>query len=321
MKKITLLAGLLLVTVTTNAQNYYNFTKSTATYADLTGATSMNNGQVWQYEDFGPVNSPFSVYVFGETFSSFGFEDDNFVLIKTLPTGEEYVYLAPISAYVQDRNGTGAGVSQSPISYKIEGASGNRILKLELKNVGLEEEFDANSTTNLFINYQVWLYEVDKSIEFRFGANNVTNLAMLNDEGTYWSIFLYEATNSDKAGAVTGNIATPTYGEYVDPSQISTNLSALPTANTVYRFAVNPLAIKDQERIDFSMYPNPTADALHLTFKDNVRKPYSVYDLVGREVLKGSIDDTNQAQINVSTLQKGTYILRIAGSTQKFIKN
>lgn len=321
MKKITLLAGLLLTTITVSAQNYYNFTQSTATYADLGTPTNMNGNAAWMYDDFGPIASAFPVYVFGETFTSFGFEDDNFVLVKTLPAGEEYVYVAPLSAYVQDRNTTGTGAGQSPISYKVEGTTGSRILKLELKNAGLEEEFDTVGTTNLFLNYQVWFYEADKSIEFRFGPNNVTNIAMLNSEATYWSIFLYEATNGDKSGAVTGNTTTPTYGEYTDATQITTNLNALPAANTVYRFAVNPLAVKDQEKIEFSMFPNPASDVLNLTFPEAVNKPYSVYDLMGREVLKGSLNNTAQAQINVSTLQKGSYILRIAGSTQKFIKN
>lgn len=321
MNRITLLAGLLLATITSDAQNYYNFAKSTDTYTDLTTSTNMNGNVPWMYEDFGPISSAFPIYVFGETFSSFGFEDDNFVLVKTLPAGEEYVYIAPISGYFQDRNTTGTGASQSPISYKVDGTSGSRILKLELKNAGLEVEYDNNATTNLYTNYQIWFYEADKSIEFRFGPNNVTNIATLNDEGTYWSIFLYEATNGDKAGAVTGNTNTPSYGEYNDPSQITTNLNSLPAANTVYRFAVNPLAVKDQEKIEFSMFPNPATNLLNLTFTNTVNKPYSVYDLMGREVLKGFLNNASEAQINVGSLQNGSYILRIAGSTQKFIKN
>lgn len=321
MKKITLLAGLLLTTLTLKAQNYYNFTKSTATYTDLSTPTNMNGGTPWIYDDFGPVASAFPVYIFGQTFSSFIFEDDNFILVKTSPNGDEYATLAPITAYVQDRNTSGTGAGQSPISYKVEGTAGNRILKLELKNAGLEVEFDGSGTTNLFINYQVWLYEADKSVEFHFGSNNVTNVAMLNDEAIYWSILLHEGINGDKAGAVTGNVSTPSYGEYADQFQITTNLTALPAANTVYRFELNPLAVNDQEKIEFSMFPNPTNDVLNLTFPEAVNKPYSVYDLMGREVLKGSLNNATHSQINVSTLQKGSYILRIAGSTQKFVKN
>ena len=94
----------------------------------------------------------------------------------------------------------------------------------------------------------------------------------------------------------------------------------MPAVNTVYRFALNPLAVNDQEKIEFSMFPNPATDVLNLTFPEAVNKPYSVYDLMGREVLKGSLNNTTEAQLNVSTLQKGSYVLRIAGTTQKFVK-
>lgn len=317
MKKITSLVTVLLVTLSVNAQDFYKFSTRTATYADLTNPTSLSNGQIWELDEFGPVNTPFPISVFGETFSIFGFVDDNFALANS---NDELVYLAPISAYLRDRNITNTGSGLSPLSYKVEGTAGNRILKLEVKNAGLEMEFDDLGTSNLFLNYQVWLYENDNTIEFHFGNHNITNMNMLNDESFYWSVFLYEGTNSDEAGVVTGDINNPTYGEYDDPDQITTNLNAVPTANTVYRFEVDPLAIKDQEKVEFSMFPNPATDVLNLTFTNAVDKSYSVYDLMGREVLKGSIANVTQASIDVSTLQKGSYILRIAGSTQKFIK-
>ncbi len=320
MKKITLLAGLLLTTLTVSAQNYYNFTKSTATYADLTGATSLTNNAVWDFDFFGPITSPFNIDVFGQTYNTLNFEDDYFYL-ESSTNANFYSEIFPVYAYIMDRNVSGTGNGVSPISYKVEGASGNRILKLEVKNAGLEMEFDSSGTTNLFLNYQIWFYEADKSIEYRYGSNNVTSVASLNDEGVSYILLSHEDSNNIKGGFVNGTITSPTYTEVTNPTSNPTNLNALPAANTVYRFALNPLAVKDQEKIEFSMFPNPTNDVLNLTFPEAVNKPYSVCDLMGREVLKGSLNNTTQAQINVGTLQKGSYILRIAGSTQKFIKN
>lgn len=320
MKKITLLAGLLLTTLTVSAQNYYNFTKSTATYADLTGATSLTNNAVWDFDFFGPITSPFNIDVFGQTYNTLNFEDDYFYL-ESSTNANFYSEIFPVYAYIMDRNVSGTGNGVSPISYKVEGASGNRILKLEVKNAGLEMEFDSSGTTNLFLNYQIWFYEADKSIEYRYGSNNVTSVASLNDEGVSYILLSHEDSNNIKGGFVNGTITSPTYTEVTNPTSNPTNLNGLPTANTVYRFALNPLAVKDQEKIEFSMFPNPTNDVLNLTFPETVNKPYSVYDLMGREVLKGSLNNTTQAQINVGTLQKGSYILRIAGSTQKFVKN
>lgn len=320
MKKITLLAGLLLTTLTVSAQNYYNFTKSTATYADLTGATSLTNNAVWDFDFFGPITSPFNIDVFGQTYNTLNFEDDYFYL-ESSTNANFYSEIFPVYAYIMDRNVSGTANGVSPISYKVEGASGNRILKLEVKNAGLEMEFDSSGTTNLFLNYQIWFYEADKSIEYRYGSNNVTSVASLNDEGVSYILLSHEDSNNIKGGFVNGTITSPTYTEVTNPTSNPTNLNGLPAANTVYRFALNPLAVKDQEKIEFSMFPNPTNDVLNLTFPEAVNKPYSVYDLMGREVLKGSLNNTTQAQINVGTLQKGSYILRIAGSTQKFIKN
>lgn len=319
MKKITLLTGLLLATLTVKAQNYYNFTKSTATYTNLTGATSMNNGVAWEVDAFGPVNTPFPVFIFGQTFSSFTYDDD-FFLLEDIPTNS-IAFMMPVTGYIMDRNFSLTGASLTPISYKIDGAAGNRILKLEVKNAGLEGEAINSSTSTIYLNFQIWFYEGDKSIEYRYGDHNITNMALFNADATSEIYFGYENDTNTKAGYVDGTITNTTYTETIDPDAIPTNLNALPTPNTVYRFALNPLAVQDQEKIEFSMFPNPTNDVLNLTFADVVNKPYSVYDLMGREVLKGVIANTNQSQINVSSLQSGSYILRIAGSTQKFVKN
>ncbi len=320
MKKITLLAGLLLTAVAVNAQDYYTFTKSTSTYADLTGATSMNNGQVWDWDDFGPVASPFPISVFGNTYNDFGFDDDYFYL-GDVWNNFDAVFLYPVTTFIMDRNFSFSGASQSPISYKVEGTVGSRILKLEIKNAGLEMEEMISTTSTLYLNYQIWFYEVDNSIEYHYGDHNITDLSMLNDEAYSTVILAYMTDTNFQGGYIDGTIANPTYTESNDPDDEPVGLDAVPAPNTVYRFEVNPLSIKDQEKIEFAMFPNPANDILNLTFPETVNKPYSVYDLMGREVLKGSVNNTTQTQINVSTLQKGSYILRIAGSTQKFIKN
>lgn len=318
MKKITLLACLLLATVTVSAQNYYNFTKSTATYTDLTGATTMNNGVAWDTDAFGPVNAPFPIYIFGQTFNNFSYDDDFFVLEDTAFSSAAYFY--PVDGYIMDRNFSLTGTSLTPISYKVEGTAGNRILKFEVKNAGLEGEAETSSTSTVYLNFQVWYYEADKSIEYRYGSNNVTNMAIYNEDGTSSVFFGYMDNTSMKVGYIDGTITNTTYTESANPNTLPVNLNALPAVNTVYRFALNPLAVKDQEKVEFSMFPNPTSDVLNLTFPEAVNKPYSVYDLMGREVLKGSLNNTTAAQLNVSTLQKGSYVLRIAGSTQKFVK-
>lgn len=45
MKRITLFAAILVASVSAKAQDFYTFTKSEATYQELTDAVSMNDGE------------------------------------------------------------------------------------------------------------------------------------------------------------------------------------------------------------------------------------------------------------------------------------
>lgn len=62
-----------------------------------------------------------------------------------------------------------------------------------------------------------------------------------------------------------------------------------------------------------SVYPNPTSSLLHLTWKGNNSKTtIELLDMTGREVLKQSISELNDADINVQQLAKGMYLLQVS---------
>src|SRR5690606_7311857 len=295
------------------------FSQSTGTYADLANPSSMNKGQVWDFDDFGPVNSPFSLSVFGETFNDFGFDDDFFYCGQMNPVVDAII-LDPLNAYIMDRDFSFQGPSQSPISYQVEGTTGNRILKLEVKNAGLEIEEENSSTSILYLNYQVWFYEVDNSIEYHYGNHNITDLTMLNDEAYSTVILAYMTDTNFQGGYIDGTIANPTYTESDDPDDEPVGLDAVPAPNTVYRFAVNPLSVKDQENVEFALFPNPATDILNVSFQENINKEYTVYDMAGRYVLSGTVNNEDKTQINISTLRSGMYILKIGATVNKFVK-
>lgn len=322
MKKITLLAVLTVASFNVSAQttqNYYNFSQSTATYTDLANATSMNNGQVWDWDDFGPVASPFPISVFGHTYNDFGFDDDYFYL-GDVWNNFDAIFLYPVTTFIMDRNFSFSGASQSPISYKVEGTTGNRILKLEIKNAGMEMEEMTSTTSTLYLNYQIWFYEVDNSIEYRYGDHNITDLNMLNDEAYSTVILAYMTDTNFQGGYIDGTIANPTYIESNDPDDEPVGLDAVPAPNTVYRFAVNPLSVKDQEKVEFALFPNPATDILNVSFQENINKEYTIYDMAGRYVLSGTVNNEDKTQINISTLRSGTYILKIGATVNKFVK-
>lgn len=316
MKKTTLLAVFIAASMNVSAQtqDYYIFSQSTGTYADLANPTSMNNGQVWDIDDFGPFSSPFPVSVFGETFNDFGFNDDFFYFgdISPVFNGAQFI---PGGNFFMDRDFSFQGPSQSPISYEVVGTAGNRILKLEMKNAGWEPEEFLSSISTLYMNFQVWLYEADNSIEFHYGSHNLTETDNLVGLG-----YANEEDEVIWAGFVSGDITNPTYDEITDVDDVPAELSAIPAPNTIYRFEVNPLSVRDQEKVQFSVFPNPTTEVLNVAFEENINKEYTIYDRSGRYVLSGAVDNTNNTQINVSSLQSGTYILKIGATVNKFIK-
>ncbi|HDR68458.1 MAG TPA: T9SS type A sorting domain-containing protein, partial [Bacteroidaceae bacterium] len=63
----------------------------------------------------------------------------------------------------------------------------------------------------------------------------------------------------------------------------------------------------------FNLYPNPASDRIYLAGRGD-HEPilnYTIYDLTGKIVLAGNILSENLAEINLSGLQRGIYILNV----------
>ncbi|WP_196895131.1 DUF5689 domain-containing protein [Aureivirga marina] len=93
-------------------------------------------------------------------------------------------------------------------------------------------------------------------------------------------------------------------GEYNGTYQISPrNAADIVDALNVNEFELNNA---------ISMYPNPTSSGVVNLSKAS---SYEVYDMLGRKVLEGEKANT----INVSTLTKGSYVVRLEGTNAKLI--
>jgi len=57
-------------------------------------------------------------------------------------------------------------------------------------------------------------------------------------------------------------------------------------------------------------YPNPVENSLYISFNENDNNLVSIYDLNGKQILKETYN-SNQANINTSSLTSGFYILVI----------
>ena len=88
----------------------------------------------------------------------------------------------------------------------------------------------------------------------------------------------------------------------------------------VYKIIGETMGVNDQNRVDISIFPNPTSDFVHITSNKPI-EAVSIYSAEGKliQTLNG-----NATQIDISSYPKGVYLVTIQSGkitkTQKVIK-
>ncbi len=92
-----------------------------------------------------------------------------------------------------------------------------------------------------------------------------------------------------------------------------------PFAKRTFSYKKNILLITSlfNQKQKLSVYPNPAKD--YLILNTPIYSQYTITDIRGRTVQQGTIN-SNNTQINISTLKPGIYIIRIGKDKSKFIK-
>jgi hypothetical protein len=301
-------AAVLFVVLKTTAQPVaYAFTQTTATYADLTGATSANNGQLWDDPEIGiPLGFDFQFY--SKTIDSvlLGYGLGGTVSDSLYGFLESERIIMPFEADLIDR-GDLTGTSVSPISYKLEGMPGSRVFKLEWNNAGFYNEGDSLNTLNDFVNFQLWLYEGSNVIEYRYGTSSIANAAVDfdNEAGPVVGLANFPTSQSY---FLSGSLTTPTV------SNTLTWLGGVPQNGTVYRFT--PLATSTAETDLMSqttLFPNPlqTAAALRIDGRVTPGTELRITDALGRTVRLLNV--TSQVTlIERGNMNSGVYFYRLS---------
>jgi hypothetical protein len=128
-------------------------------------------------------------------------------------------------------------------------------------------------------------------------------------EGTYW---LQPAIATSDAGAAFWEVSTTgTLGSPVHTSELMGPWTADPEGSQAVFFVAGEceeLGISDLSAFDFAYYPNPVKDVLNITSKKEVES-IAIYNLAGQAVTSDA--KASNGQINVSTLQPGTYVFRV----------
>lgn len=286
-----------------NAQ-YYDFSMRSNSYSNLSNSTVISDDE-WDYETYF-VNPSFKINAIGyeldsislnETFFGFLFHDN------------EIGYFYPLTVGISSR---GSGLS--PISWQEEGTSPNKILKVEFKNAGLDED---NNNTD-FLNFQVWFYENDGTIEVHYGPSSI-DAQSYNPWSGQGPIVGYE--NNDVRGIfLEGDSSNPTVKLYSYGINDEVYLSGMPSSGTVYvfgprRFQISTPTISDA--VSFSAYPNPFNNSLTITC--NKTADITLTDINGRVIDNFTVD--GKYELNTAYLSQGVYFLRCSnGSVMKIIK-
>jgi len=118
-----------------------------------------------------------------------------------------------------------------------------------------------------------------------------------------------------------------TTGDIPSESSIEILDFSFPNAQTGYALSSNGylykldnnLSTNDNSITKFNFYPNPVIGTINFDTTDADNKVYSIFDITGKQLSTGVVKDKT---VNVNTLQKGIYLLRLTDSntTIKFQK-
>jgi len=317
MKTLTITIAILICSVFSLKSQTYLFQTFNATYTELVNPISLNNNDIWEMPDY-IIPIGFNFQYFNSVVDSLFFFQDgsSSTLSSSIEEGGIHKLFIPFGAALVDR-GYGTSVSQSPLSYKLIGLPGNRVLKIEWKNAGLYGELQFNGTTSDFINFQMWLYEISGDIEIHYGPSlfNYPQFDFTFESGP--AISLIPSYDWDQ------DIFSPNsiwlVGNPDNPEMISSEniyfLGGTIEPNTIYKFHNLLVESVNKEVHAPVVYPNPVINRLNLRLRNAITSPTTIIicDMTGRTVYNSSTSPNQEGeiQIPVSNLNTGIYQLII----------
>jgi hypothetical protein len=177
---IVLFATCMAMVTTAQTKLYpYVFSSYTEPYQNLSNATDLFNGaKVDDSLAILPLGFDFKWAYSDLILDTFLLQTNGYIYTKTTDTfldGLPNHGMVPFAADLADRAiNDSVAPALSKISYQTTGTVGDRICKVEWKNIG----FYFDSTHIDFANFQVWIYEKYNRIEFRYGTHSINDLEL-----------------------------------------------------------------------------------------------------------------------------------------------
>ena len=313
-------------------------TYSTGTaYTPLTSPTNVGFAADWDDTISDPINLPFTFKYQNTTVNTVSIETSGSLYLNDVV--QQNAAMGHITGVQMDYISAGRG----KVYYTTTGTAGNRIFKVEYRNVGRYNDFTDTDT----LNFQIWLYENDNAIEYRGGYSNVADTMFAKDASDLFElqkepVFCGLICNpGDSIGSTAGNAflhgtqyLNNTFSnnaallsdlQLPDPSPFLNQLlyGGYPANGSVIRFTpVNPNSIA---KIDFDMasvYPNPSKGGIYkLNLKEAPKAgaTLTVYNMTGKVVLNQALNNAG-ATIDLGAYANGHYFGKIAngGRTGSF---
>jgi hypothetical protein len=310
MKKFSTLFIALLCSLGFQAQNY-EVTTFTADYMPIENGTIPGGVTPGWDDPFFNVNLGFDLAIgnaVGGTLTQLSLGASFFL------TGTEESAVFGYFNDLIDPAGEIPGVEAANITSAISGLPGNQICVIQYENAGFFSQVIEGSDNDR-VNFQVWIYESDDAIEFRFGPNTVSNPFLVYEGTAGPQIALVGDVDIDGetfgfAYGLSGDPTNPDILTDIDPEG-TFSLNGTPEDGRVYRFAPSTVGVAELSKSEFSVFPTLTTGDVLVQKEDANNLPFHIFDMQGRMVKNGLVN--NGERIDLSSLAPGTYLIRLDG--------
>jgi hypothetical protein len=324
--RIALLFMLVFATGRAFAQldNLCYFNQTTAPYVQLGDEVDITS-TVFLPDSFYAITTPLGVYpLLGQPWDI----DYNNRTLSILKNGRVYLGLDTGFALFDCVYADSIEIidASSKVSYWVEGAGNQQILKVQWKNLKI-----GTGPANNYVNVQMWFYKATGVIEYHYGARSANNASGYTNPVTGVYIGIWYSDNS----------FTPLYEKIqvkgIPPNiQIDSTLNlnvphiqGVPDSGTVYRFvpkAVTSSVAAISKTNKISIVPNPATDAVSVTIEvaTSDETGITIINTTGSKVYEQKSQRLEKGlhsfSIPTSTLSAGQYYIEVSGKNGKQVE-
>jgi hypothetical protein len=295
--KATTVLSILAFSVIAQGQTFYNFSKTTEPYTEITGGQVVTNTFT---QNSYQVNLGVPVKMFDEQAGTALNVGVNGFIVAS---GPQYAFATdPFTIGLKKIDNT------SSISATAETTGTDTVFIIQWKN--LEPD---SGTSGDYINMQCKLYLKSQTIEFHYGPSSIAN-DKLNDSDLdiLAGVFLLSTdfTLAYENQRITGPCNTPSI--QMSPA-VPAPLLGFPANGTVYRFTrKSGVGITETANPVFSVYPNPATDKINIKISGGEIENVKIHTITGQLIYNGNYVSEG---LDISAFEAGVYTVSITTTT------